>query len=493
VPAIGGFHGLLDELRLWRSNVSDEFLATQQMLTSNLAAAPFELGNPISLPATIDAKAATAAQVNNDRYPDLILSDWEAGQLIVLLGNGDGSFHNGTPITEVSAPIETATADLNADGLPDLVALTRNTDLVSILLGNGDGTFRPATTISVGGEPHSLRIADLSADDLPDLAFGNVTSQHISIVQGNGDGTFESPVAVSVLAGAQHFTVADLNGDMNIDLVAGGTATDVVSILLADSDGGFRPPASIAQSVGGGDIPRLAAGDFNGDGLVDLAIGRDGPYFDNVELRLGNGDGTFQDAQATGLGDAALRVADLNLDGMDDLVGGVLGTAVMAFGGQSEPFNQRLTLFGTYFGRQPAVADYNDDGAPDIVGPQAAGPVFRLYPQNPTDLDDDGFHNYLDNCWLRANSDQRDTDNDGIGNACDPDIAPADSDCMVNVLDLGLMHQNFYIPGNLDTDFDGDGITNAVDLGIMRQFFFKAPGYSWLPNSCAGPSGGPVR
>ncbi len=91
-----------------------------------------------------------------------------------------------------------------------------------------------------------------------------------------------------------------------------------------------------------------------------------------------------------------------------------------------------------------------------------------------TDTDGDGFLDIDDNCIDIANADQRDTDGDDFGNACDADL---NNDDIVNVVDLGLLRTRFF-SNDADADFNGDGVVNVVDLGIMRQQFFAAPGPS---------------
>ena len=87
-----------------------------------------------------------------------------------------------------------------------------------------------------------------------------------------------------------------------------------------------------------------------------------------------------------------------------------------------------------------------------------------------------------DNCVI-ANADQRDTDEDGIGNACDGDF---NQDCEQNFMDLGLMKANFFRTGDFDTDMNGDGVTNFADLGALKRGFFQPPGPSGIPNLCDG-------
>ncbi|MEM9056733.1 MAG: thrombospondin type 3 repeat-containing protein [Pseudomonadota bacterium] len=96
-----------------------------------------------------------------------------------------------------------------------------------------------------------------------------------------------------------------------------------------------------------------------------------------------------------------------------------------------------------------------------------------------SDSDSDGVENSSDNCTLVANADQRDTNGDGYGNACDPDIT---DDLAVNAQDLALFKAAFFST-DADADFDGDGFVNFVDLAVMKDFFFAPPGPSGVAGS----------
>lgn len=90
------------------------------------------------------------------------------------------------------------------------------------------------------------------------------------------------------------------------------------------------------------------------------------------------------------------------------------------------------------------------------------------------DTDGDMVGDSYDNCLLRPNTLQRDTDADGYGNACDADLT---NDGIVNVVDLGLLRVRFF-SADLDADLNGDGVVNVLDLGILRTLFFMPPGPS---------------
>ncbi|MEO0424160.1 MAG: hypothetical protein AAF184_17610 [Pseudomonadota bacterium] len=104
------------------------------------------------------------------------------------------------------------------------------------------------------------------------------------------------------------------------------------------------------------------------------------------------------------------------------------------------------------------------------------------------DADGDGVGAFFDNCLLVPNPRQLDTDGDGYGNACDPDIA-SPNDCVVNFLDLGLLKSAFFATPEspdweADADFNGDGVINFLDSGTMRNLFFGPPGPSAASQAC---------
>jgi hypothetical protein len=92
--------------------------------------------------------------------------------------------------------------------------------------------------------------------------------------------------------------------------------------------------------------------------------------------------------------------------------------------------------------------------------------------------DGDTIDDSIDNCTLVANEDQRDTDGDGYGNYCDPDL---DNSNTVDTTDYNLLKLEFYT-GDANADFNGDGQVNFADLGIMKPFQGGLPGPSALSN-----------
>ena len=94
------------------------------------------------------------------------------------------------------------------------------------------------------------------------------------------------------------------------------------------------------------------------------------------------------------------------------------------------------------------------------------------------DTDSDGVLDLADNCTLLSNSDQRDTNGDGYGNACDPDL---NNDGVVNFIDIQAWTALFNVAcGDVDEDLNGDGLCNFIDFQVFPMFFLQPPGPSGL-------------
>jgi hypothetical protein len=250
---------------------------------------------------------------------DIAVANYFSDSVSVLLGNGDGTFGMANEYPVGTHPRALTVGDFNGDGIPDLAVVNYYPDdTVSVLLGKGDGTFAPAQTVAVSGSPGAITAADLTGNGLDDLIVTDDNGNRVEVLRSNGDGTFGSPKNYSVGETPRGVTTADLTGNGVPDLIVTNQDSNTVSVLLGNGDGTFQ--GAVSYGVGAGPLG-VAVGDFNGDRIPDLAVADLYASPGIVSVLLGNGDGTFQSAMTVGAGDYAADVAvgDFNGDGLPDL------------------------------------------------------------------------------------------------------------------------------------------------------------------------------
>ena len=316
-------------------------------------------------------RALVTGDFNGDGNLDLAVVG-RNGSVNVLLGNGDGTFATGQVLTAGTNPQAIVAGDFNADGLTDLAVANAGSNTVSVFLGQGDGTFQAAGDFAAGANPQGLAVGDFNGDGLTDLAVADGGDamghgQGVSILFGAGDGTFQ--LAGSVLAGTlpQAVAAGDFNGDGLTDLAVANNGGNNVSVLLSNGDGTFFPAT---PSFDAGDTPiKVVAGDFNGDGIPDLAVLN---YNANtLSVLLGNGDGTFQPPSPIPLPGRSLDlvVADLTGDGFLDIaVADYADSRVQVFLGNGDgTFKDPQSFLAGSNPRALVVGDFNNDGLPDLA------------------------------------------------------------------------------------------------------------------------------
>ena len=278
------------------------------------------------LPNTAVGQVAALAveELNGDGKPDLVAENGRADgrNVSVLLGNGNGTFQ--TPKSSSAMPYTgaIAVADFDGDGKLDVIVTAPGTDSIGVLRGKGDGTFQPALNYSVGGGgPVGVAVGDFDGDGNLDVVTANLSAS-VSEVFGNGDGTFQAPREYRAIgsnpSSVWSLATGDFNGIGKLDLAAAieGNFIGDVSVLLGKRNGDFQ--LTRRYSVGQGSR-FVAAGDFDGDGKLDLVTADDSS--NNVNVLLGNGDGSFKSPVPYPVGSSpyAIGVGDFDHDGKLDL------------------------------------------------------------------------------------------------------------------------------------------------------------------------------
>lgn len=311
-------------------------------------------------PAGANDYSAASEDLNGDKIPDVVITNGSANTVSVLLGNGNGTLKPGVTYTVGSGPSAVAIGDFNGDGIPDLIVVNQTGNSLSVLLGNGDGTFQNqiVTGLTSGQNPSAIAIGDFNGDKKIDVAVllsePAQGSYAIAVLLGKGDGTFQGATNYSSGLQPSAIRAADFNGDGKLDLVTlnfsnGGE----VSVYLGNGDGTFDAPSNTAVATS---YSNIVVGDFNTDGKLDVAV--------QGFVLLGNGDGTFQPPIQIFAGPVNVT-GDFNGDGIPDLAASNGAVTTVLLGNDAGGFGQ-ITNF-TAPAQALIAGTFGSDSRVDLV------------------------------------------------------------------------------------------------------------------------------
>jgi hypothetical protein len=331
------------------------FAGTNSYSGSASLAAALAVHGPAKSYATITATAASGA--NNYTLT------------AAVLGTGSAAPTGTVPIVDTSnnnTVLDTGTLSAGSKG-----AYLASSSNIAIAAPGG-------FSLVTGG----VAVGDFNGDGIPDLALANYSANTVTILLGNGDGTFTaSTVNLDTSLLAMTLAVGDFNGDGIQDLAvqcantSGSGSGGNVEILIGNGDGTFsvRPgPTTFSPYFSSG----VVVGDFNGDGIQDLAVAAQlvtsNPNSGGVYMFFGNGDGTFTAGGVLAPGPQRFAVADFNGDGILDVaealqLNGGLSIALGNGDGTFKAASQSVASLSSDSIYTIAVADFNGDGIPDLV------------------------------------------------------------------------------------------------------------------------------
>lgn len=255
--------------------------------------------------------------LDGDQRADIVVGSSDDATVSVLLNDGDGLFHIAG---EYAAPEirSLVIGDYNGDGYQDVAFGVRGA--VNVLENRGDGVFSAKAASGAGTATYSVSAADFNADGVTDLVMADLASLDRGDVRfwvGRGDGTFDPGVAYDDVA-IRTVRAARVTLDNTADVIGTGNG---ILLLVGDGNGGFGSEFPYVS-----DSPlSVAVGDFNKDGIQDLAGIR---ARGGIGIRLGVGDGTFlpESSHDAGPSPQELLATDLDHDGFLDLVVTSAGT-----------------------------------------------------------------------------------------------------------------------------------------------------------------------
>jgi hypothetical protein len=390
-------------------------IATVVLLTAALNTnAQVVFGAGANYPAGTGPWGVVSGDFNGDGRPDLAVANHGSGTpgtfgnaVNVLLGNAGGTFQSAVSYACGVGPTNLLTADLNRDGKLDLITGNLESNSFSVLLGNGNGTFQAAVDRAVSNRPTSLITADFNHDGNLDVAL--TVGSAVSVFLGNGTGGLGAGTDYPIAGGSQYLAFGDFNRDGKLDVIASSVQIQSVSVLLGNGDGTFQ--TMINSATGSNTQPAaLVVGDYNRDGKADVAVAFFAPP--SINIMLGNGDGSFAAPSYKSKSvntPVDLKAGDFDGDGKLDLVStGIFnGPHADVFLGNGDGTLKTSVPFGSGPGAiSVTVSDFNNDTRPDlgiVANGQVSVVLLNATPGNPDKTDYFVHQHYLD--FLRREPD----------------------------------------------------------------------------------------
>lgn len=315
-------------------------------------------------------EAMVLVDVNNDGKLDYVTSNNTTNNIVIGLGNGDGTFAANSSFATATEPQYITSGDFNHDGNIDLVATTFNSSTAKVHFGCGNGSFSAGTSLSITSSSQHVSVGDFNGDGWDDLSFAARLSGTADVFINNG-GTFGAKISTAIagVADMMELVAGDFNGDGKDDIATNNYDVGTVSILLSNNGQSFATASTLSATPNQGAIDTA---DLNHDGFLDLVLAGYGSS--TMDIFLGNGNGTFQSRKSVtqvASGSESVELADMNGDGVIDIIQSLrpVGTnAVSVFVGNGDGTFQSAVTTNT--GSTPitvAIGDLDGNGSEDIA------------------------------------------------------------------------------------------------------------------------------
>ena len=425
----------------------------------------------------------------------------------------DSSFNDGTGAVRANSITASSDASLDLSGVTAITAPARGEDRLDISVSDTAAIdLSSLATISGGGQA-LFNVSNTARLDLSSLA--NISSGGGARFNVSAGGVLLLPSLKTSTVGGAHINLST-GAELQLGDLSGVTA--ISSININDSDSRLFAVGSLLLNssvslISVADAVVSIAGDYSFKHTNETQIDLESTVvqFDGVSPQLvevgGFDIGTFPptgpnfgfgqmivgtDTQATtvylrdavnngnghvlcGPGEEALYLLGLPADPANP---GKIVSGLRILGGSTLVLNG-IPLYTLQDGALVDVRTWFPPGQTIISYALNNSNGFIALGSSPdTDADNDSVIDANDNCVVVPNANQRDTNGDGYGSICDPDL---NNDLIVQAADLALFKPLFFTT-DPDADFDGNGRVQAGDLAIMKKFFFLPPG-----PSCVAP------
>lgn len=292
-------------------------------------------------PSTSNTRGVDIGDLNRDGRNDIAVSfSTQTGAVSVLFNQGGRTFAAPVNYNSCNSSLSVAIGDLDQDGdndLADISACSR----AGVLINDGHGSFALRGTYGSGNASRSILAADFNSDGFKDLAYVNRTSNGtVTVMFNNHNGTFGSPIWLYAGDLPDDVATGDFDRDGSSDIAIANSYFSQVIVLFNTTSGDFQ--GGYSELWQGLDTPtNIVTGDFNGDGLTDIAVTSMGTSKLDILRNTGNYNFAVSGHYIVGQAPVDLAAGDFDGDGLPDLVAVNQGsgniTVLFSAGGTSPP------------------------------------------------------------------------------------------------------------------------------------------------------------
>lgn len=316
------------------------------------------------------AQTIVTTDLDDDDVLDVVVTDFATTTPRALLGNGDGSFGAPQPLPASDGVLSIATGDFDNDGVADIAGHSEFS--VVVWTGNGDGTFALHQTYNtLGNVQPAIAAGDVDGDGLDDVVVP--VPQGVQTYLGTGTGITAGPTS-NAFGLISDVAFGNFDGDTRPDIVVTDATpfAQRARVLLGTGDGGFVESGS--STVGFGPEAATVA-DLDGDGIDDVVTSDSFSFFNtirfSVSVLLSDGNGGFRSrvTHPVGAGPVSGAAGDLDGDGDPDIAISNVGSGDVSLfvNDGSGALADAGAVAPVSLPQTPAIADVNHDGANDLV------------------------------------------------------------------------------------------------------------------------------
>lgn len=164
-------------------------------------------------------KTCATADINEDGVMDLLIGAFDSEELILLYGDGEGSFVFERKFELTGKPWLVGAGDLNGDGHLDVTVVNWISEDLNVMIGDGTGNFSEPTVYPVGGRLVSVDLGDLDGDSDLDVVVSSFEGKMFKVYENRGDGVLVNPRILSATASGSCVVIFDRDNDGDLDMV----------------------------------------------------------------------------------------------------------------------------------------------------------------------------------------------------------------------------------------------------------------------------------